>query len=81
MVERWFRTNGEMSQLSQFNMEEEFWEDARRHGTWLYNRVPPTRVIQGEPWQSPRQRQYPDRKLTDLTKIKPFGTTCGTHVK
>ena len=26
MVERWFRTNSEMSQ---FNMEEEFWEDAR----------------------------------------------------
>ena len=27
MVERWFRTNGEMSrcQLSQFNMEEDFW--------------------------------------------------------
>jgi hypothetical protein len=82
MVERCFRTNGEMSrcQLSQFNMEE-FWEDARRHGTWLFNRVPPTRVIQGEPWQSPRQRQYPDRKLTDLTKLKPFGTTYWTHVK
>ena len=78
MVERWFRTNGEMSrcQLSQFNVEEEFWEDARRHGTWLYNRVPPTRVTQGGPWLSPRQRQYPERKLTDLTKLKPFGTTC-----
>jgi hypothetical protein len=49
IVEKWFLTNGELSrcQLSQFNMEEEFWEDARRHSTWLYNRVPPTRVIQG----------------------------------
>ena len=37
--------------------------------------------MQGEPWQSPRQRQYPDRKLTDLTNLKPFGTTCWTHVK
>ena len=83
IVERWFWTNGEMSrgQLSQFNMGEEPWVDARRHGAWLTNRVPPTRVIQGEPWQSPRQRQYPDRWLTDLTKLKPFGTTCGTHVK
>jgi hypothetical protein len=68
-------------QLSQFNMDEEFWEDARRHGAWLYHRVPPTRVTQGETWLSPRQRQYLDRKLTDLTKLKKFGTTCRTHVK
>ena len=62
VVERWFRTNGEMSrsQLSQFNVEEELWEDAKRHGAWLTNRVPPTRVIQGEPWHSPCQHQYPD---------------------
>ena len=34
-VERWFRTVGEMSrsQLLQFDMEEEFWEDSRRHAT------------------------------------------------
>ena len=38
-------------------------------------------MIQGESWQSPRQRQYPDRKLTDLTKVKPFGTICWTHAK
>ena len=58
IVERCCQTNGEMPrcQLSQFNMEEEFWEDTRRHGAWLTNRVLPTRVIQGEPWQSPRQR-------------------------
>jgi hypothetical protein len=51
-VERWFRTIGEMSrcQLSEFNMEEEFWEDAGRYGAWLYNRVPPARVTLGEPW-------------------------------
>ena len=32
-VERWFRTVGEMSrsQLLQFDMKEEFWEDSRRH--------------------------------------------------
>jgi hypothetical protein len=31
IVERWFQTSGEMSrcQLSQFNMKEEFWKDAR----------------------------------------------------
>ena len=28
------------SQLLQFDMEEEFWEDSRRHATRLYNRVP-----------------------------------------
>ena len=50
-VERWFRTIGEMSrcQLGQFDMDEEYWEDARSHGSWLYNRVPPAKLIDGEP--------------------------------
>jgi hypothetical protein len=48
---------------------------------WFTNGVPPTRVIQGEPWQSPRQRHCPDRKLTDLATLKLFGTPCWTHVK
>jgi transposase InsO family protein len=32
-VERWFQTVGEMSrsQILQFDMEKEFWEDSRRH--------------------------------------------------
>jgi hypothetical protein len=38
-------------------------------------------VIQGEPWLSPSQLQHPDRKLTDLTSLQPFDTSCWTHVK
>ena len=68
-------------QLGQFDMDEEYWEDARSHGSWLYNRVPPAKIIDGEPWLSPRQRQYPDRKVTDLTTLQPFGTVCWTHIK
>ena len=81
-AERYFRTNGEMArcQLAQFNMEEEFWEDARDHANWLYNRVPPSRSIPGEPWLSPKKRQYPERKVKDLTNLKPFGNVCWTHV-
>ena len=61
-AERYFRTNGEMSrcQLAQFEMEEEFWKDAREHATFLYNRVPPFCMTANEPWISPRQRQYPE---------------------
>jgi hypothetical protein len=82
-VERWFWTIGEMlrRQLEQFDMDEELWEDARRHGKWLYNHVPPARMILGEPWLSPRQRQYPELKVTDLLTLKPFGTVCWMHIK
>ena len=34
-----------------------------------------------EPWLSPRQRQYPERKVTDLSNLKPFGTVCWIYVK
>jgi hypothetical protein len=82
-VERWFRTVGEMSrsQLLQFDMKEEFWEDSRRHANWLYNRVQPSRYVPGEPWLSPAQKQYPERKVTDLTRLHLFGTECWTHIK
>ena len=69
------------SQLLQFDMEEGFREDARRHANWLYNRVTPSRYVPGEPWLSPIQKQYPDRKVTDLTQLHPFGTECWTHIK
>ena len=57
-VERWLRSVGEMSrsQLLQYDMKEEFWEDSRRHANWLYNRVPPSRYVHGEPWLSPIQK-------------------------
>ena len=82
-AERYFRTNGEKSrcQSAQFEMKEEFWEDAREHGNFLYNRVPPFRMTPNEPWLSPRQRQYLERKVTDLSNLKPFGTVCWIHVK
>ena len=82
-VERWFRTIGEMSrcQLAQFGMEEEYWEDARDHAAFLFNRVPPSHYVPGEPWLAPIQRQFPDRKVTDLSKLQPFGIQCWTHIK
>ena len=49
--------------------------------TFIYNRVPPTKQIPGEPWKSPLALQFPDRKAVDLTKIQPFGLTCWVHQK
>ena len=82
-VERWFRTNAEMSrcQMLQYDSPEALWEDSRRMATFIYNRVPPTKQIPGEPWKSPLALQYPDRKAVDLTKIQPFGLTCWVHQK
>jgi hypothetical protein len=69
-AERYFRSNGEISrcQLAQFDTEEEFWEDAREHGNFLYNRLPLFCIASNEPWLSPRQHQYPEQKVIDLTK-------------
>ena len=82
-IERWFRTNGEMStcQLLDKKLEEEYWEDSRRHATYLFNRIPPSRYTPGEPWLTPMQLQYPNRRTPDLTKLQSFGTTCWTHIK
>ena len=81
--ERYFRTVGEMSrcQMLQFDSEEELWEDSRYHAVWLINRLPPSKFTDDKPWLSPQQRQFPDRKVTDLTKLQPFGITCWTHIK
>ena len=65
-------------QLGQFDIDEDYWEEARSYGTWLHNHVPPARMIPGEPWLSPLQRQYPKGKMTT---IKSFGTVCCTHRK
>ena len=50
-IERWFRTNAEMSrcQMLQFDSPEALWEDSRKMATFIYNRVPPTKSIPGEP--------------------------------
>ena len=48
---------------------------------WLINRLPPSKFTTDQPWLSPQQRQFPDRKVTDLTKLQPFGITCWTHIK
>jgi hypothetical protein len=49
--------------------------EVMEHGyTTVYRR-------RGEPWLSPRQHQYPDRKVTDLSALKPFGAVCWTHIK
>ena len=48
---------------------------------WLLNRVPTCKYAANQPWLAPRQQQFPDRKVTDLTKLQPFGITCWTHIK
>ena len=60
-VERWFRTIAEMSrcQMLQYNSPGALWEDSRKMATFIYNRVPPTKQIPGEPWKSPLALQYP----------------------
>ena len=77
-VERWFRTNAEMSrcQMLQYKLNDTYWEDSRAMATFIYNRVPPSKRVKGEPWISPIMKQYPNRKSMDMTKIKPFGLTC-----
>ena len=77
-IERWFRTNSEMSrcQMIQYNMDDTYWEDSRAMATFIYNRVPPSTRIEGEPWISPLQKQYPKRVSMDMSKIRPFGLTC-----
>ena len=82
-VERWFRTNSEMSrcQILQFDMEEEYWESSRRHATFIYNRIPSTSGSTGELIKTPFQLQYPDRVTLDLSRLQPFGITCWVPIK
>ena len=82
-VERWFRTNAEMSrcQMLQFNSDEALWEDSRRMATFIYNRVPPAHKTPGEPWLSPMAKQYPDRITMDMTRLQPFGLPCYVYQK
>ena len=51
------------------------------HAVWLLNRVPNSKYVPNQKWLTPRQQQFPDRKVTDLTKLQPFGITCWTHIK
>jgi hypothetical protein len=50
-VERWLRTNAEMSrcQMLQYDTDDTYWEDSQCMATLIYNRVPPARKIPGEP--------------------------------
>ena len=69
-VERWPRTNAEMSrcQMLQYDTDETYWEDSRRMATFIYNRVPPARKIPGEPWTTPLKKQYPERRSMDMQR-------------
>ena len=82
-AERWFRTISEMStcQMLQYDMPEAYWEDSRRMATFIYNRVPPVRLIPGEDWEPPIKKQYPTRETMDLTKLQPFGIKCWVYQK
>ena len=62
--------------MIQYNMDDTYWEDSRAMATFIYNRVPPSTRIEGEPWISPLQKQYPKRVSMDMSKIRPFGLTC-----
>jgi hypothetical protein len=82
-VERWFRTNAEISrcQMLQYDKDETYWEDSRRMATFIYNRVPPSRKIPGEPWTKPLKKQYPEQRSMDMAKIRPFGIICYVYQK
>jgi hypothetical protein len=67
--------------MLQYDAPEALWEDSRKMETFIYNRVPPTKRIPREPWNSPLALQYPDREAVDLTKLHPFGLTCWAHQK
>ena len=69
--ERFFRTMGKMSryQMLQFDCEEKLWQDSRNHAVWLLNRVPTSKYVANQPWLTPRQQQFPARKVTDLTVL------------
>ena len=62
--------------MIQCNMDDTYWEDSRAMATFIYSRVPPSTRIEGEPWVSPLQKQYPKRVSMDMAKIRPFGLTC-----
>jgi transposase InsO family protein len=82
-VERWFRTNAEMSrcQMLQYDTYETYWENSRRMATFNYNRVSPARKITEAPWTTALKKQYPERKSMDMIKIKPFGIICCVYHK
>ena len=82
-VERWFRTNAEMSrcQMLQYDTDETYWEDSQRMATFIYNRVPPARKIPGKPWTTQLKNQYPERRSMDMTKINSFGIICYVYQK
>ena len=60
-------------QMLQYDMPEAYWEDSRRMATFIYNRVPPVRLIPGEDWEPPIKTKYPTRQTMDLTRLQPFG--------
>jgi hypothetical protein len=77
-IERWFRTNSEMSrcQMIPYIMDDTYWQYPRAMATFIYNRVPPSTRIEGEPWISPLQKQYSKRVCMDMSKIRPFRLAC-----
>ena len=62
--------------MIQYYMDDTYWEDSKAMAMFIYNRVPPSTRIEGEPWISPLQKQYPKRVNMDMSKNKPFGLTC-----
>jgi hypothetical protein len=55
--------------MIQYNIDVTYWEDSRAMATFIYNRVPPSTRIEGEPWRSPLPKQYPKRVSMDMFNI------------
>jgi hypothetical protein len=80
-LERYFRIVREMTRCQMLQFNSELWDDFRNNAVGIINRLPPSKFTKDQPWLSPQQRQFPDRKVIDLTKLQPFGFTWWTHIK
>ena len=77
IMERIWRTLAEMAiaMLVDSGLPETFWEEARKHAVFIYNRVPPVREpTDDSPWMSPQERYYGTARNASLKHLTiPFG--------
>jgi len=60
IIERVWRTVDEMAccMLEDSKKPEPYWEEARKHSGYIYNRIPPTRKPEIGPWENPQAAYY-----------------------
>jgi hypothetical protein len=77
IMERVWRTIAEMAiaMLVDSGLPETFWEEARRHAVYIYNRVPPVREpTDNSAWMCPNERYYGTSRTSSLKHLTiPFG--------